>query len=144
ALTLRLAQSGLLPIERLVLLRPAFTDEPLPPNLAVFPVIGELLHRHGAEHAERLFRGTGLYRSIRDASPLGAAGMIEQFRAPDAAARAVRLTELPRNRAFHRDDQELGLPTTIIAAPRDPVHPLAVASLWTRRLPSSTPPDAPA
>src|SRR5690606_21862805 len=46
ALTLRLALSGALPIDRLVLLRPAFTDQPTPANLTVFPVIGDLLHRH--------------------------------------------------------------------------------------------------
>ena len=54
ALSLRLAQSGVLPIERLVLLRPAFTDQSLPANLAVFlaraPIVlffddDDLLHR---------------------------------------------------------------------------------------------------
>src|SRR5690606_21929461 len=69
-----------LPIDRLVLLRPAFTDQPIPPNLAVFPVIGELLHRYPAERAEAVFRKSGLYRALRGASPLGAAGAIEQFR----------------------------------------------------------------
>jgi pimeloyl-ACP methyl ester carboxylesterase len=144
ALSLRLVQTGLLPVERLVLLRPAFTDEPLPPNLTAFPVIGELLHQHPVDHAEQLFRGTGIYRSIREASPLGASGVMEQFRSPDARARAVRLVELPRNRAFRPDDQPVAIPTTIIAAPRDPLHPLSVASLWHQRLPTSTLTEVPA
>jgi pimeloyl-ACP methyl ester carboxylesterase len=139
ALTLRLFYSAALPIERLVLLRPAFTDQPTPSNLTVFPVIGELLHRHPAERAEKLFRGTGAYRSIREESELGAAGMIEQFRKPDAAARAIRLVEFPRNRAFGPSDPlPPAVPTVIIAAPRDPVHPLSVAELWNRKLPGST------
>lgn len=142
ALALRLAATGLFDVERFIALRPAFTDEPLPRNLAVFPVIAELLHRHGAEHAERLFRSTSLYRELFDASPLGAAGAIEQFRKPDAVRRAVRLVELPRNRAFDRGLDTRGLlaavPTTIIAAPRDPLHPLSVAELWHRLLPDAT------
>ena len=85
ALSLRLACSSVLAIERLVLLRPAFTDQPIPPNLAVFPVIAELLHRHPPDRAEAAFRRTGLYRSLREESRLGAAGVIEQFHTPDAA-----------------------------------------------------------
>lgn len=138
ALSLRLALTGALPVERLVLLRPAFTDQHTPDHLAVFPVIGELLHRHPADLAEKLFRTTGAYRNIRQESELGAAGMIEQFRKPDAGARAIRLVEFPRNRAFEPDDRTLvAAPTTIIAAPRDPVHPLSVAELWSRKLPGS-------
>lgn len=144
ALSLRLAQSGAVPIERLVLLRPAFTDRPLPPNLAVFPVIAELLHRHPPERAEATFRRTGLYRALRTASRLGAAGVIEQFRKPDAATRAIRLMELPRNRAFEPGEQPPAVPTMIIAAPRDPLHPLAVAMLWHRNLTGSTLVELPA
>lgn len=143
ALSLRLAQSAQLAIERLVLVRPAFTDDPVPPNLALFPVIGELLHRHPAERAEAIFRSTGLYRSVRAVSPLGAAGVIDQFRKPDASARAIRLAQLPRNRAFEPGERP-SLPATIIAAPRDPLHPLAVAALWNRMLPGSTLVEVPA
>jgi pimeloyl-ACP methyl ester carboxylesterase len=139
ALGLRLARTGLLSIDRLVLLRPAFTDQPIPPNLAVFPVIGELLHRYPAHRAEALFRSSSRYRGLRDASPLGASGVIEQFRKPEASARAVRLVELPRNRAFEPEDPPMPpAPAAIIAAPRDPLHPLEVAQQWHRMLPGST------
>ena len=103
------------------------------------PVIGELLHRYPATRAEAIFRSTGLYRSLRAASRLGAAGVVDQFRKPDASARAIRLAQLPRNRAFESGEPPpSGVATTIIAAPRDPLHPLAVASLWNRILPGST------
>lgn len=144
ALALRLARSAELPVERLVLLRPSFTDQPIPSNLAVFPVISELLHRHPADRAEAIFRKSGLYRSLHEASHAGAAGILEQFRATDASARAVRLMELPRNRAFEPGEPALELPTAIIAAPKDPVHPLAVATWWHRNLPGSTLTEVPA
>lgn len=138
AIALQLARAGSLPIDRLVLLRPAFTDLSLPAHLGVFPVIGELLHRHGAERGEELFRSSGVYRSILRHSRLGAAGVIEQFRKPDAQQRAIRLVEFPRNRSFAPGERLDTPPATIIAAPRDPVHPQAVAELWHYSLPGST------
>ena len=138
ALALRLAVRGDLDIERLVLIRPAFTDEPLPANLADFPVMGQLLQsKHslpwasGARRAERAYRRTPGFRELEAASPLGAAGAIEQFRKPLAVQRAARLIEIPRNVAFTASEiARMDVPATVIAAERDPVHPVAVARLW--------------
>jgi pimeloyl-ACP methyl ester carboxylesterase len=138
ALALRLAVRGDLDIERLVFIRPAFTDQPLPVNLAEFPVMGHLLRSKrslpwasGAVRAERAYRRTPGFRELEAASPLGAAGALEQFRAPDAAARATRLIEIPRNAAFTAAEiASVDAPATVIAAERDPVHPVSVARLW--------------
>jgi pimeloyl-ACP methyl ester carboxylesterase len=139
ALALRIALSELLPVRRAVFVRPAFTSESLPPNLRAFPVIAELLTRLGPEEGAAAFRESSLYQHVAAASPLGARGLIAQFTAPDAAARAVRLSEIPRNRAY-RDPAELGVLATrgvrslVVAAPRDPVHPEAVAEEWAAGL----------
>jgi len=138
ALALRLAVRGDLDIERLVFIRPAFTDEPLPDNLADFPVMGRLLKSKrslpwasGARRAERAYRRTDGYRALAATSPLGADGAIEQFRKPLAAERASRLIEIPRNVAFTATEiASVDAPATVIAAERDPVHPLSVANLW--------------
>lgn len=132
ALGLRIALSGQFEVDRLVFVRPAFTDSPLPANLRAFPVMGELLQRHGPVEAERRFKASSLYYAISLESQRMAALSLQQFRAPDATARAVRLVEVPRNRAFRSLDElaSIGAPTTIIAAPRDPVHPVAIAQQW--------------
>ncbi len=137
ALCLRIALSRPCDVERLVFLRPAFTDQPLPRNLELFPVLGELLTRYGALEAERLFRGSARYRAVELVSKLGAAGLVAQLRAPLAVERAIRLLEIPRNRAFssERELAVLDVPATIVAAPRDPVHPLEVAQQWADSLP---------
>jgi pimeloyl-ACP methyl ester carboxylesterase len=139
ALCLRIALARPADVERLVFVRPAFTDQPLPRNLELFPVLGELLTRYGALEAERLFRGSARYRAVELVSKLGAAGLVAQLRAPRAAERAIRLLEIPRNRAFSSDRElaVLDVPTTIVAAPRDPVHPLEVAQRWADGLPHS-------
>ena len=137
ALCLRIALSRPQDIRRRGFVRPAFTGRSLPRNLELFPVLGELLSRYGALEAERLFRGSARYRSVELASRLGAAGLIAQLRAPRAAQRAIRLLEIPRNRAFSSESElrPLDVPTTVVAAPRDPVHPLEIAQQWADSLP---------
>jgi len=138
ALALRLAVRGDLDIERLVFIRPAFTDEPSPPNLAEFEVMGRVLRSKrslpwasGARRAERAYRRTPGFRRLLAESPLGADGAIEQFRTPLAAERSARLIEIPRNAAFTADElARVNASATVIAAERDPVHPTSVARLW--------------
>ncbi|SDT34479.1 alpha/beta fold hydrolase [Microterricola viridarii] len=139
ALALRIALDELLPVRRAVFVRPAFSSEALPPNLHAFPVIAELLTRLGPAEGVESFRESSLYQEVAAASPAGGRGLLGQFTAPDAVARAVRLTEVPRNRAY-RDTAELaalsarGVPALVVAAPRDPVHPVAVAAEWAEGL----------
>jgi pimeloyl-ACP methyl ester carboxylesterase len=139
AIALRLTLRSLLPIDRVVFVRPAFTDEPLPENLRVFPVIGELLADHGAVAGEQEFVTTDLYRRVLDESRLGAKGLLEQFRSPGAEERAVRLIEIPRSPAFTEEESlaAVSVPTALAWAPRDPVHPVPVAELWMDELPGA-------
>lgn len=125
-----------LPISRIVFVRPAFTDVALPHNLRAFPVIGELLARLGPAEGEQEFRRSELYREALAESPLGAEGLLEQFRSADAAPRARRLVEIPRSTAFTDDESlaDVAVPTAIAWAPRDPVHPVSVAELWMDEL----------
>ena len=142
ALALRLALRGDLEIERLVFIRPAFTDQPSPANLAGFPVMGRLLRdtralpwAPSARRAERKFRNTREFRELEAESPLGAEGALEQFRKPLAAQRAARLIEIPRNAAYTSSELAgLDVPATVISADRDPVHPVAIAEAWASGL----------
>lgn len=135
ALALRIALDELLPVRRAVFVRPAFTSEALPPNLRAFPVIAELLARIGPIAGAEAFRESPLYLEVAASSPAGGRGLLTQFTAPDAAARAVRLAEVPRNLAYG-DAAELavlaarGVPSLVVAALRDPVHPVSVATEW--------------
>jgi len=138
ALALRLALRGDLEIEKLVFIRPAFTDQPSPENLAGFPLMGRLLRdthalpwAPSARRAERKFRSTREYRELEAESPLGAEGALEQFRKPLATQRAARLIEIPRNAAYTSPELAgLDVPATVISAERDPVHPVAIAEAW--------------
>lgn len=139
ALALRICLLRLLPVERAVFVRPAFGDRSLPANLRPFPVIGELLRELGPTDGAERFRRTEPYLRVAHESPAGGRGLLAQFTATDAARRAIRLVEIPRNRAF-ADDAELaglasrGFRSLVVGAPRDPVHPFALAERWASGL----------
>jgi pimeloyl-ACP methyl ester carboxylesterase len=131
AIGLRIALSGRFPIDRIAFLRPSFTDRALPANLAVFPVIAELLERHGPQRALSALRASGAYDAVRGISPVGADALETQVTQPLAWERRVRLLEIPRNRAYAPGELgTLRAPSVVLASPRDPVHPLHVAEEW--------------
>ncbi|WP_139418088.1 alpha/beta fold hydrolase [Agromyces laixinhei] len=138
ALALRIALDGLLPIERAVFVRPSFSDRSLPEHLRVFPVIGQILAEAGPAGIGE-FRERSIFEQVAAVSPAGARGLLTQFTAPDAARRAMRLVEIPRNRAFDHDAELTalegrGIRSLVIGAPRDPVHPYALAERWAAAL----------
>ncbi|NQX13227.1 alpha/beta fold hydrolase [Microbacteriaceae bacterium VKM Ac-2855] len=146
AIALRLTIRGVLPIDRAAFVRPSFTTQALPANLAVFPVIAQLLHDHGVARGERMFRASGPFHDVHAQSPVAAEALAQQFRAPLALERAIRLVEVPRNAAY-TDDAELAAVTArtiVIGAEGDPVHPLAVADQWAKALPGAASARVPA
>ncbi len=134
AIGVRIALDSLLPIRRAAFVRPAFDDRSLPDNLRPFPVIGQILADAGPAGAEE-FQEREVFRRVVEVSPAGGRALLAQFQAPDASRRAMRLVEIPRNRAFEHDDELATLPargirSLVVGAPRDPVHPFPVAERW--------------
>lgn len=134
ALALRIVLDDLLPVRRVVFVRPSFDDRSLPDNLRPFPVIGQILADAGPAGAEE-FSEREIFHDVASVSPAGGRALLNQFQAPDAARRAMRLVEIPRNRAFDRDADLAELPargirSLVIGAARDPVHPFPIAERW--------------
>jgi pimeloyl-ACP methyl ester carboxylesterase len=137
AIALRLALDPRLEVSDAVFVRPAFTDRGLPPNLAAFPVIAQLMLDHGAADGERRFRRGALFARAAEESPVGADALLQQFRHPLAVERSRRLVEIPRNRAWSDASEPAAVTarTAVVAAVGDPVHPVAVARRWAELLP---------
>ncbi|HEX4255758.1 MAG TPA: alpha/beta fold hydrolase [Streptosporangiaceae bacterium] len=127
-------------VTALALVRPAWLDQPLPPNLTLYPLMAALLRQHGPEPGLARFEATDAYRAVRAVSDSGAASLRGQFTAPFAVERAVRLDRMPRSSpspdvgALRRVSQ----PALVVGAPRDPVHPLALAEATAAALPTAT------
>lgn len=134
AVAATIARSGRFPLDRVALVRPAFTTEPLPANLAIFPVLGRLLEEHRPQRALAELHRSGAWRGIAHESLAHARGLEEQLTQPLAAERRIRLLEIPRNVGYRPGELRIPAPTVVLASPRDPVHPLHVAESWRAEL----------
>ncbi|MGM1029751.1 MAG: alpha/beta hydrolase [Actinomycetota bacterium] len=129
-----IARSGRFPLDRVALVRPAFTTEPLPANLAIFPVLGRLLDEHRPQRALAALHRSGAWRSIAHESLAHARGLEAQLTQPLARERRIRLLEIPRNIGYRPGELRIPAPAVVLASPRDPVHPLHVAEAWRAEL----------
>jgi pimeloyl-ACP methyl ester carboxylesterase len=126
-------------VSALLLIRPAWTDEPHPVHLSALSFAGDLLQRMGGVVGARVFAESPDYRRVLEASAAAAESLLEQFRDPLAAQRAVRLVQMPLSNPFKRlaDLGALDVPATVVAAPADPLHPVEVAEAWASCIPGS-------
>lgn len=127
-------------VRGLVLIRPAWLQHPKPPNLAAMTLIAELIRQHGTSRGRERFRTHPVYLNTAVQSPSAAASLLEQFEKPWAAERSGRLIEMPACTPF-TDPAELAaidVPTLVIGAPQDPMHPLHVATTWADNIPGAS------
>jgi len=126
-------------VHGLVLLRPAWLNQPLPDNLRVFPEVARLLRAEGPVRGRAIFQESGRYREIEAISPSGAASLLGQFDQPGAEARVRRLEEMPSSVPYQdpRSVRGLSAPVLVIGAPSDPVHPMSYAEELASLVPGS-------
>lgn len=143
ATALTIARSRPERVHGLVLVRPAWLDEPRPKNLAPFAQIAALLREHGPVAGGAVFQASTIYHDYRALSPSTAASLLDQFAKPYALSRVRRLEELPGAVPYEHPDalQAVLAPTLVIGAPDDPLHPLQFAQELARILPGPAGPD---
>jgi pimeloyl-ACP methyl ester carboxylesterase len=126
-------------VRALVLIRPAWLQAPHPPNLAAFALIARLLTRYGPVDGQARMRRTPLWQHIDRESRTMAASLLSQFSQPLAQQRVRRLLEIPSDRPFTDPTalSALDIPTLVIGAPGDPVHPLHIAEQCAQWLPTA-------
>jgi pimeloyl-ACP methyl ester carboxylesterase len=126
-------------VHGLVLVRPAWLNQPRPDNLRVFPEVARLLRTDGPTRGRAIFQQSGPYREIEAISPSGAASLLGQFDQPGAVARSRRLEELPASVPYQgpQSVRDLSVPVLVIGAPQDPVHPIGYAEQLAHLVPRS-------
>jgi pimeloyl-ACP methyl ester carboxylesterase len=127
-------------VHALVIVRPAWLNQPLPGNLSAFPEVARLLRSEGPVRGREVFQESGRYREIEAISASGAASLLGQFDQPGAVARARRLEEMPSSVPYQdpRSLSKLSAPVLVIGAPNDPVHPVGYAEELARLVPGSS------
>jgi pimeloyl-ACP methyl ester carboxylesterase len=126
-------------VHALVMVRPAWLNQPLPDNLRVFPEVARLLRSVGPARGRATFQESSRYREVEAISPSGAASLLGQFDQPGAVARARRLEEVPSSVPYldPLSVRRLSPPVLVIGAPNDPVHPLGYAEELASLVPGS-------
>jgi pimeloyl-ACP methyl ester carboxylesterase len=139
ATALRIALTPAARVEALVLIRPAWLDRPSPPHLAVFAEIAALLRREGPVAGRAHFARSPRLAAIAEHSPSMAASLIGQFDQPLAVERVERLEAIPADAPYGAPAEltAIAVPTLVVAAPGDPVHPLPLAATLAGALPGA-------
>jgi pimeloyl-ACP methyl ester carboxylesterase len=127
-------------VSALALVRPAWLDCPMPPNLAAFPLIAGMLRTCGTGKGLARFERTAAYQAVRAVSDSGAASLRGQFTAPYAVDRVVRLDRMPHSAPIPDAAalRQVRCAALVVGAPRDPVHPLALAEATAAALPDAS------
>jgi pimeloyl-ACP methyl ester carboxylesterase len=132
---LELVRSGRLPVDAAVYVRPAHGAAP-PRRLAVNAVIARLLREDPVSAPERLLT-TAEYQSVAAVSERHAASLRRKTTPADPERQALVL-EQGAWIAFPRPGIEPpGPPSLVVAAERDPLHPVEIAREWATRLPGA-------
>lgn len=140
AVALTLLRRASLDVHGVSLVRPAFSAEPVPKHLALFPVVAGLLRLHDPEDGATELKRLEAYQRLERRSPAAAASMLAQFRGHAARDRRVRLTAIPSQQAYStlRELHTIDRPTQVIGAIGDPVHPLPLAEEWAEAIPDAS------
>ena len=125
-------------VSGLILSRPAWLNQPAPPNLAVYALVVNLIREHGTEQGLACFVQSEAYQAIVRESSDAAQSLVGQFQNPRAVEALARLERIPQDSPIHGDLDELrniAVPTLVLGTRQDPVHPYAYALQLARAIP---------
>ena len=126
-------------VRGLVLQRPAWLGAPMPDNLRVVSLMGDLIMKHGAQKGKELFLKTREYAALQRESLDAAASAIAQFDHPRAEETVARLLRIPHDAPCAGPAwRAIKVPTLVLASRMDPLHPFAFGETLAREIPKST------
>ena len=126
-------------VRGLVLSRPAWLDQPLPPNSQQFHWIASLIRQHGPARGLEVFKQSALYAELAQTAPDSAQSLCKQFEHPRAEETVIKLERIP-NDAPNRDRSAwaaIGVPALVLANRQDPIHPFEYGSIIAKTLPQA-------
>jgi pimeloyl-ACP methyl ester carboxylesterase len=123
----------------LVLSRPAWLDQPAPPNLAVYDLIAQLIRAHGAREGLRHFKESEVYQAVLVESSDAANSLVGQFEHPRAGETVVKLERIPHDAPVKALSalQAIREPALLMANRQDPIHPYDYGVALTRAIPGA-------
>jgi len=125
-------------VRALVLQRPAWLGQPMPGNLRVLVMIGELIRQHGAQAGKKLFKASPEYAALEHESSDAAASNLAQFDHPRAEETAIKLVRIPNDAPCKdRAWKSVKAPTLVLANRVDLIHPYSFGETLARDIPGA-------
>jgi pimeloyl-ACP methyl ester carboxylesterase len=122
-----------------ILVRPAWLNEPEPPNLAMFPAIATMIQEAGVEQARELFKRSDDYLVWKERYPPAATAVEGLFFGRSAESIVATFRALPQAVPFREIAQlkHVNVPALVLANRGDPVHPFEYAQALAAALPNA-------
>jgi pimeloyl-ACP methyl ester carboxylesterase len=123
----------------LVLVRPAWIDQPLPENVRLYSTIARLIRERGSAQGLAEFRTSPEFLAMERESPDCARSLVGQFEHPRAAECVARLERLAADTPCVDRDWygNLKIPTLILGNRQDPIHPWSLAQSLSELIPGA-------
>lgn len=139
AIALHLAQFHKDRIAALVMVRPAWTFEAAPGNMAPIRTIAALILAHPIDRARALFAASDVAADLRENAPDNFASLLGYFDRPNATAFAIVLADIAADGpgVSKTAAAALDLPTLIIGNRQDAIHPLSSAEALAATIPGA-------
>ena len=125
-------------VSALILVRPAWVDEPMEARELYFAV-ARTIRQYGAARGREAFLASEVYREIAAQFPDTAKSLLGQFDSARAEDGVARLERMPADAPDHDRSRwsALTMPVLVLAHDDDPVHPLAGGRAIASAIPST-------
>ncbi|MBU2867255.1 alpha/beta fold hydrolase [Pacificibacter marinus] len=127
-------------VNGLILLRPAWMDEPNPKNLKIIHDIGVWLSQGTKLDAIDRLNKDRFYHDLTLTNPAAAKSILGAITRSNSRKNAPVLTQMVEDTplASLADLAAIGAKTLVVATPDDPLHPREIAQAWADQIPSAT------
>lgn len=136
ALTFSLTYPDL--VDGIILIRPAWLNEPSPENLREHMTIGKLLLGHTPNEAINIYSKQAKFLYLKEHAPAVADSLMNMIKSTDRDT-AVCLMHIPKSVPFYdlNDLAKISKKVLILGTKSDPLHPLSYCKIINENLPNS-------
>ena len=126
-------------VQEMLLLRPAWLNQPYPYNLDLFLLAGRLIAEKGVDAARVAFKESEEYGVFLEKHPEAADTMLALFRREYPGGVHGALTRLPGTVPFmdYAELRSVNMPVKVVTTQNDPFHPWNYGRLLAEGLPNS-------
>lgn len=126
-------------VEKLILHRPAWLNEPLPEYLRMIHEMACLIEKNGIEQARTAIVKTPLFQKMKAEAPEAVAMLWEQWQHPLAGDFWPLIKYVPASMPFENfeDLKKITCPSLVIGTGFDPIHPIHFAERLAKEIPNA-------